>query len=229
MKVPQLLDFENKRTYFRSQLQKQRSNEIYDGIRIRVRRSHVFEDSFYHLRARKVEELRGRLTVQFVNEEGIDAGGVSREWYTILAREMFNPNYCLFIPTADSAFQPNKDSAINQEHLSYFKFIGRVIGKALYDGQLLDAHFTRSFYKHILKAPIVYHDIEAIDPQYYRSLKIMLESDVTEMFDLNFTIQQEEFGSMKAVELKPGGKFLQLAEGLRVFRMYNVGVTLCWL
>jgi len=179
---------------------------MHDGIRLRIHRNRVFEDTFYALRARKAEEMRGRLSVQFVNEEGIDAGGVSREWYTILAREMFNPNYCLFLPTADGAFQPNKDSKINKEHLEYFRVIGLVIGKALYDGQLLDAHFTRSFYKHILRIPVTYHDIEAIDPQYYKSLNFLLSGDITDMFDLNFTIQQEEFGAMSVTELKPGGR-----------------------
>jgi len=64
--------------------------------------------------------MKGKLTVVFNGEEGIDAGGVSREWYTILAKEMFNADYCLFTPTADSAYQPNKDSAINPDHLPYF-------------------------------------------------------------------------------------------------------------
>ena len=86
------------------------------------------EDSFYQIRSRRPEDLKGRINVHFNGEEGIDAGGLTREWYTILAREMFNPNYVLFERTADSAYQPNKNSVINLEHLAYFKFIGRVIG-----------------------------------------------------------------------------------------------------
>lgn len=49
------------------------------------------------------------------------------------------------------------------------------VGKALFDGQLLDVHFTRSFYKHILGVKVTYHDIEAIDPGYFKNLKWMLE------------------------------------------------------
>lgn len=49
------------------------------------------------------------------------------------------------------------------------------MGKALFDGQLLDVHFTRSFYKHILGVKVTYHDIEAIDPDYFKNLKWMLE------------------------------------------------------
>lgn len=46
--------------------------------------------------------------------------------------------------------------------------MGRVVGKALYDGQLIDAYFTRSFYKHLLGAPLTYVDLEAVDPEYYK-------------------------------------------------------------
>lgn len=150
--------------------------------------------------------MKGKLTVVFNGEEAIDAGGVSREWYTILAKEMFNPNYCLFTPTADSAFQPNKDSGINVDHLKYFKFVGRVIGKALYDNQLLDAHFTRSFYKHILGAPITFQDMEAIDPEYYRNLAWILDNDITDVLDLTFSCQTEEFGVVRTDDLKPNGR-----------------------
>ena len=70
---------------------------------------------------RRPEELKGRLSVNFVGEEGIDAGGVSREWYSVLAKEMFNPNYALFALTAEQTFQPNKKSGVNSEHLAQLK------------------------------------------------------------------------------------------------------------
>lgn len=78
-------------------------------------------------------------------------------------------------------------------------------GKALYDGQLLDAHFTRSFYKHILGLQVSYQDMEAIDPEYYKNLKWILDNDITDVLELTFSVQNEEFGVMKVVELKPNG------------------------
>ena len=62
--------------------------------------------------------------------------------YLVLSREMFNPGYALFNPSAadNVTFQPNPQSSINPDHLSYFRFIGRIIGKALFDGQMLDAY-----------------------------------------------------------------------------------------
>jgi len=138
------LKFDNKRKYFFTQLKRSNHSVSRRGVHLQIRRSQVFEDSYHQLRSRTAEELRGRLQVNFYGEEGVDAGGLSREWYVILAREIFNPNYALFMAAVDGAtFQPNPLSMINTNHLDYFKFVGRLIGKAICDGQLLDAHFTR--------------------------------------------------------------------------------------
>ena len=82
----------------------------------------------------------------------------------MMAREIFNPNFSLFVqvPEHGTTFQPNANSVVQNDeargtnHLDFFKFVGRILGKALYDGQLIDAFFTRSFYKHMLGDPLTY-------------------------------------------------------------------------
>lgn len=82
----------------------------------------------------------------------------------VMAREIFNPNFSLFVPVpmGGSTFQPNPNSVVQNDeargtnHLDFFKFVGRVVGKALHDGQYIDAYFTRSFYKHMLGQPLTY-------------------------------------------------------------------------
>jgi len=116
-----LLHFDVKRAFFKSKIKKLRSaNPLArnHSLRLDVRRQFVFEDSFNKLRYKPADELRKRLAVSFVNEEGLDAGGVTREWYTVLAREIFNPNYALFTCTTDNiTFQPNGKSDVNPDHL----------------------------------------------------------------------------------------------------------------
>lgn len=81
-----------------------------------------------------------------------------------MAREMFNPNFSLFVPVPEggNTFQPNPNSIVQNDeargtnHLDFFKFVGRVVGKALYDGMFVDAYFTRSLYKHLLDQPLTY-------------------------------------------------------------------------
>ncbi|KAK8313240.1 hypothetical protein V6Z12_D01G095700 [Gossypium hirsutum] len=165
-------------------------------------------------------DLKGRLNVQFQGEEGIDAGGLTREWYQLLSRVIFDKGALLFTTVGSNAtFQPNSNSVYQTEHLSYFKFVGRVVAKALFDGQLLDVYFTRSFYKHILGVKVTYHDIEAVDPDYYKNLKWMLENDVSDIPDLTFSMDADEEKhilyektEVTDYELKPGGRNTRVTE-----------------
>ncbi|KAI8978993.1 hypothetical protein BDB01DRAFT_852215 [Pilobolus umbonatus] len=212
---PKMLEFDNKRNYFVQQLKRSSSRENYTMLQLNVRRQYVFEDSYHQLQGRTGEEIRdGKLSVRFYDEEGVDAGGVTREWFSVLARQMFDPNYALFITSAADklTYQPNRASAVNSDHLSFFKFVGRVIGKAIYDGRLLDAYFTRSFYKHILGRPVDYRDVEALDPEYYKSLVWMLENDITDIIDLTFSMETDYFGTKETIDLKPNGRMIPVTE-----------------
>lgn len=158
--------------------------------------------------------MRGRLHITFRNEEGVDAGGLSREFFEILAKEIFNPNYALFTSTEDGCtFQPNPNSDINPYHLDYFCFVGRIVGKAIVDGFLLDAHFTRSLYKHMLGAIPTHHDMQAIDPDYYKNLKMILEYNLADLgLDLTFSYEMHSFGRSQTVDLMPNGRNVIVTE-----------------
>ncbi|KAJ1983136.1 E3 ubiquitin-protein ligase tom1 [Dimargaris verticillata] len=213
---PKVLEFDNKRNYFTQQLHKRASGrEVHSSLRLNVRRQYVFEDSFHQLQGHNGREIKyGKLNVKFYHEEGIDMGGVTREWFQVLSRQMFNPDYALFKTSAVDkvTYQPNPASWVNPDHLMYFKFVGRIIGKAIFDGRLLDCYFTRSFYKHMLGRSVDYRDMEAIDPEYYKSLVWMLEHDITDVFDLTFSLEVEEFGKESTVELKPNGSEIPVTE-----------------
>ena len=192
---PRVLDFDNKRNYFNQQLhRKPHPREHHNTLQLNVRRQRVFEDSFQYLQRKTGEQIKyGKLSVRFYDEEGVDAGGVTREWFQILARQMFDPNYALFQPCAADrlTYQPNRASWVNPEHLSFFKFVGRVIGKAIYDGRLLDAYFARHLYRLLLGKQVDYKDVEWVDPEYYNSLCWILENDPTPL-DLTFSVESDE-------------------------------------
>ncbi|XP_042007782.1 E3 ubiquitin-protein ligase UPL1-like isoform X2 [Salvia splendens] len=220
LKAPRLIDFDNKRAYFRSRIRQQHDQHLSGPLRISVRRAYILEDSYNQLRMRPNQDLKGRLNVHFQGEEGIDAGGLTREWYQLLSRVIFDKGALLFTTVGNnSTFQPNPNSVYQTEHLSYFRFIGRVVAKALFDGQLLDVYFTRSFYKHILGVKVTYHDIEAVDPDYYKNLKWMLENDVSDIPDLTFSMDADEEKhilyektEVTDYELKPGGRNIRVTE-----------------
>ncbi|PSR95563.1 E3 ubiquitin-protein like [Actinidia chinensis var. chinensis] len=220
LKAPRLIDFDNKRAYFRSRIRQQHEQHLPGPLQISVRRAYVLEDSYNQLRMRSSQDLKSRLNVHFQGEEGIDAGGLTREWYQLLSRVIFDKGALLFTTVGnDATFQPNPNSVYQTEHLSYFKFVGRVVAKALFDGQLFDVYFTRSFYKHILGVKVTYYDIEAVDPDYYKNLKWMLENDVSDIPDLTFSMDADEEKrilyektEVTDYELKPGGRNVRVTE-----------------
>ena len=211
-----VLDFDVKRQWFKTQVRRlrQQASRRYGNIRLHINRRTVFEEAYHQLRLRNADEMRGRLHITFRDEEGIDAGGLSREFFAILAKEMFNPNYALFTSTEDGCtFQPNPNSSINPDHLSYFRFCGRIVGKAVADGYLLDAHFTRSLYKHMLGMKPSHQDMEAIDPDYYRNLKTILDYNLEDIgLELFFSIDDNSFGRRKVIDLIENGRKVPVTE-----------------
>jgi E3 ubiquitin-protein ligase NEDD4 len=121
---------------------------------------------------------------------------------------MLNPFYGLFEYSAHDNYtlQINPRSDINPEHLSYFKFIGRVVGLAIFHRRFLDSFFITAFYKMIIKKKIGVADLESVDADFFRSIEWMLNNDITDILDLTFSAEEERFGELIVVELKPNGK-----------------------
>nr|XP_034986829.1 E3 ubiquitin-protein ligase NEDD4 isoform X2 [Zootoca vivipara] len=204
--VPYSRDYKRKYEFFRKKLKKQ--SDIPSKFEMKLHRATIFEDSYRRISAvKKPEYLKARLWIEFDGEKGLDYGGVAREWFFFISKEMFNPYYGLFEYSATDNYtlQINPNSGMcNEDHLSYFKFIGRVAGMAVYHGKLLDGFFIRPFYKMMLQKPIILHDMESVDSEYYSSLRWILENDPKEL-DLRFTVDEELFGQTHQHELKTGG------------------------
>lgn len=182
--------------------------------RLEVSREDIFEESYRAIMKMRPKDQRKRLMVKFRGEEGLDYGGVAREWLYLLSHEMLNPYYGLFQYTRDDIYtlQINPDSSVNPEHLSYFHFVGRVIGLAVFHGHYIDGGFTLPFYKMLLNKPITLDDIEAVDPELHRSLKWMLENNISSIIDTTFSVEHDAFGQLQVHELKPNGKEIPVTE-----------------
>ncbi|KAF6722594.1 E3 ubiquitin-protein ligase NEDD4 [Oryzias melastigma] len=204
--VPYSRDYKQKYEYFRKKLKK--PTEIPNRFELKARRNAVLEDSYLRiLSVKKPDLLKARLWIEFDGEKGLDYGGLAREWFFLISKEMFNPYYGLFEYSATDNYtlQINPNSGLcNEDHLSYFKFIGRVAGMAVFHGKLLDAFFIRPFYKMVLQKPITLQDMESVDSEYFNSLKWILENDPEDL-DMRFTIDEDLFGQTHQHELKPGG------------------------
>lgn len=191
------------------------SNALPSHVKITVSRQTLFEDSFQQIMALKPYDLRRRLYVIFRGEEGLDYGGLAREWFFLLSHEVLNPMYCLFEYAGKSNYclQINPASTINPDHLSYFCFIGRFIAMALFHGKFIDTGFSLPFYKRMLNKKLTIKDLESIDPEFYNSLIWIRDNNIEECgLEMYFAVDMEILGKVTSHELKPGGSNILVTE-----------------
>ncbi|XP_017955007.2 E3 ubiquitin-protein ligase Nedd-4 isoform X3 [Drosophila navojoa] len=210
--VPYSRDYKQKYEYFKSHIRK--PTNVPNKFEIRIRRTSILEDSYRIISSvTKTDLLKTKLWVEFEGETGLDYGGLAREWFYLLSKEMFNPYYGLFEYSAmdNYTLQINNGSGLcNEEHLSYFKFIGRIAGMAVYHGKLLDAFFIRPFYKMMLQKSIDLKDMESVDTEYYNSLMWIKEND-PRILELTFCLDEDVFGQKSQHELKTGGANIEVS------------------
>ncbi|XP_034151253.1 E3 ubiquitin-protein ligase SMURF1 isoform X2 [Esox lucius] len=310
--------------------------------RIEVSREEIFEESYRQIMKMRPKDLKKRLMVKFRGEEGLDYGGVAREWLYLLCHEMLNPYYGLFQYSTDNIYtlqinpdssinpvslktlqvnpdssinpvslktlqvnpdssinpvslktlqvnpdssinpvslktlqvnpdssinpvslktlqvnpdssinpvslktlqvnpdssinpvslktlqvnpdssinpvslktlQVNPDSSINPDHLSYFHFVGRVMGLAVFHSHYINGGFTLPFYKQLLGKPITLQDLDSTDPELHKSLVWILENDITSVLDHTFCVEHSAFGKFLQHELKPNGRNIPVTE-----------------
>ncbi|XP_013104140.1 E3 ubiquitin-protein ligase Su(dx) [Stomoxys calcitrans] len=191
------------------------SNALPSHIKITVTRQTLFEDSYHQIMRLPAYELRRRLYIIFRGEEGLDYGGVSREWFFLLSHEVLNPMYCLFeyANKNNYSLQINPASYVNPDHLQYFKFIGRFIAMALYHGRFIYSGFTMPFYKRMLNKKLTIKDIETIDPEFYNSLIWVKDNNIDECgLELWFSVDFEVLGQIIHHELKENGEKERVTE-----------------
>jgi len=181
-----------------------------DGrVQIKIRRSELLRDSFTNLNKLSAKDMHRYWRFDFIGEEGIDAGGLAREWFQMVTDQCFNVDFGLFEYSGvdNICYQINPSSGIaNELHLKYFYFLGRVMGKAMFEGHVIAAHMARPMYKHLLGFPITQEDIEFVDAQVHKSMKSINEIEDVEMLYLNFTTAVRVFGETQQVDLLPNGE-----------------------
>ncbi|CAL1598403.1 unnamed protein product [Knipowitschia caucasica] len=213
--APYKRDFEAKLRNFYRKLETKGYGQGPGKLKLIIRRDHLLEDAFNQIMCYSRKDLqRSKLYVSFVGEEGLDYSGPSREFFFLVSRELFNPYYGLFEYSANDTYtvQISPMSAFVDNHHEWFRFSGRILGLALIHQYLLDAFFTRPFYKGLLRIPCELSDLEYLDEEFHQSLQWMKDNDIEDMLDLTFTVNEEVFGQITERELKPGGANIPVTE-----------------
>lgn len=215
--VPHRRDFEQKlRNFYRKLVQKGYGAGP-SKLKLSIRRDHLLEDAFTKIMSitSKKDLQKSRLYISFNGEEGLDYGGPSREFFFLLSRELFNPYYGLFEYSANDTYtvQVSPMSAFVDNASEWFRFSGRVLGLALVHQYLLDAFFTRPFYKALLRLPCSLSDLEYLDAEFHQSLLWVKDNDISDCdLDLTFSVIEEVAGKVIEKDLKPGGKNIAVTE-----------------
>uniref|UniRef100_A0A6Q2ZH68 HECT-type E3 ubiquitin transferase n=1 Tax=Esox lucius TaxID=8010 RepID=A0A6Q2ZH68_ESOLU len=213
--APYKRDFEAKLRNFYRKLETKGYGQGPGKLKLIIRRDHLLEDAFNQVMCYSRKDLqRSKLYVSFVGEEGLDYSGPSREFFFLVSRELFNPYYGLFEYSANDTYtvQISPMSAFVDNHHEWFRFSGRILGLALIHQYLLDAFFTRPFYKGLLRILCELSDLEYLDEEFHQSLQWMKDNDIEDMLDLTFTVNEEVFGQITERELKVGGANIPVSE-----------------
>lgn len=142
------------------------------SVHIKIRRSHLYEDSFDKLSLENEPDLKPKLKVQMVNaigldEAGVDGGGIFREFLSELIKTAFDPHRGFFMMTTDNKLYPNPSvGKIVENYQKHYFFIGRVLGKALYDNLLVELPLADFFLSKLAgkHSDADIHQLASLDP-----------------------------------------------------------------
>jgi ubiquitin-protein ligase E3 C len=200
-------------------------------VRIVVHRSRLFESAYSALRDVRGPAWKRKLYVEFVNAEGareagIDAGGPFKELWTSLAEYIFSPSYGLWAVTEGGDLYPNPAAAAlsGLDVREAFAFLGRVTGKALYEGITVGPRWARFWLAQVLGRQSTLHDLPSLDPELYRSLMFLRTCAAEDVPDLclSFVAAADEAAGEKEVELVKGGGDVSVTASNRLAYIHAV-------
>ncbi|MBZ3869342.1 Ubiquitin-protein ligase E3C [Sciurus carolinensis] len=203
-----------------------------DGINVTIRRNYIYEDAYDKLSPENEPDLKKRIRVHLLNahgldEAGIDGGGIFREFLNELLKSGFNPNQGFFKTTNEGLLYPNPAAQmlVGDSFARHYYFLGRMLGKALYENMLVELPFAGFFLSKLLgtSADVDIHHLASLDPEVYRNLLFLksYEEDVEEL-GLNFTVVNNDLGEAQVVELKLGGKDIPVTSANRIAYIHLV-------
>ncbi|KAL7752939.1 hypothetical protein RI367_001389 [Sorochytrium milnesiophthora] len=175
---------------------------------LEVRREQLIADVLAQI-SHKQRDLKKPLKVKFVGggEEGMDQGGVQKEFFQVIVGNVVDPVYGLFV--YDDKTRYNWINANSLESERQFELVGTVMGLAVYNGVILDVKFPRLMYRKLLGEEVTLEDVKAAFPDLGRGLEQMLEwtdGDVEDVFMRSFEISVDVYGHVKTVPLVAGGE-----------------------
>ena len=181
---------------------------------VRIRRYHLLEDALNEISRQRPRDLFKPLRVHFIGEDGVDAGGVKKEFFQLLIADILSPDYGMLVFQEESGtywFDPG-----TFESDDAFFLLGLVVGMAIYNGVLLDLPLPLALYRKILGLEIKLRELKEMQPTLGRSLEQILQYEgpgsVEDVFCQTFSIPMRKGGETIESPLCPGGETIYVTE-----------------
>ncbi|XP_068632769.1 apoptosis-resistant E3 ubiquitin protein ligase 1 [Battus philenor] len=216
--------FKNKQDFFYSEIRKAHARHPHEKLPIRILRAELVRSSLKATRHFTVADWCKNFDITFQGEQGVDWGGVRREWFSLVCAQLFDARFGLFVPFRDSPtalVHPNPERPPHLK-LKHFEFAGKLVGKCLYESalggsyrQLVRARLTRSFLAQIIGLRVHYKYFEQDDPELYLSkIKYVLETDLDAEDALELTFSEDVYDSsgrlLETRDLVPNGSSIKV-------------------
>lgn len=216
MNVGGSINFEEKRQHFYLELTEHMKKKRTGDCAITVSRDNIIQDIITCTKDLNKADWYKKWYVKFTQESGLDFGGITRELFSVLSRELFTPNngdlslFTNFEGNVNALSHPNHNINANKYSIHY-TLVGKLIAKCLIESAnnnnlFLNARFTRSFFAQLLGLRIDAKYFESDDKALYTGkIKYMKEMDNVEELETYFAeeVYDSEGKLIKTVPLKP--------------------------
>ena len=179
-------------------------------LTITIRRNNLIEDALNELSKNDIK-LQNPIKVKFIGEQGVDEGGVRKEFFLLFIRQIFDPNYGMFNYNEKTRFYWFNHYTF--EPKIKYELIGIIFGLAIYNNIILDVKFPLTIYRKLLGIKPVLEDMKECDPELYKNLKFLKDTkdaNLKDDLDTDFTVVDDKFGEKVIINLKPNGDKIQV-------------------
>lgn len=188
---------------FINSLDKRIAFDVY--FRVKVRREYIVQDSLHCIKTNS-NNLKKSLRVQFINEPGVDAGGLKKEWFLLLTKAILHPLAGVFYNVEDSNLLWFNVKPVDNVGIYYL--FGAILGLAIYNSTILELKFPLAFYKILLGKQNDLSNYRQLFPESYRNLMKLKDYNDEELQAIGVTFEvsfKDLFGKVYTQELLPGG------------------------
>ncbi|KAF9923050.1 Ubiquitin-protein ligase E3B, partial [Linnemannia zychae] len=240
--MPHVIPFSARLDIFREFIREERAQlsqslalvrpDLHQSVMVKVRRGYVLEDGYQSLGQLSANGWKNTIRVKFTNEvgvveAGIDQGGPFKEFMESFLEAGFSPGLNLFTTTTESMnmMYPSPTSQYTHPHngLELYRLFGKMLGKAMYEGLLIEVKFANFFLSKILGRTVFLDEMRSYDEPVFKNLMFLkkYEGDVEDL-GLTFSLDEDVFGIHRTIELVKGGKDIEVTKDNRINYIFQV-------